>query len=33
LQTIYPNYFPVATISNMLDMNIDAVAKEISQDK
>jgi glyoxylase-like metal-dependent hydrolase (beta-lactamase superfamily II) len=33
LQRIYPNYFPVATISNMLDMNIDAVAKEISQDK
>jgi hypothetical protein len=32
LQRLYPNYMPVATLSNMLDINIDAVAKEISQD-
>jgi glyoxylase-like metal-dependent hydrolase (beta-lactamase superfamily II) len=31
LQSLYPNYIPVATLSNMLDINIDAVAKEISQ--
>jgi glyoxylase-like metal-dependent hydrolase (beta-lactamase superfamily II) len=33
LQSIYPNYISVATLSNMLDINIDAVAKEISQEK
>jgi glyoxylase-like metal-dependent hydrolase (beta-lactamase superfamily II) len=33
LQSFYPNYIPVATLSNMLDINIDAVAKEISQEK
>ncbi len=33
LQRIYPNYISVATLSNMLDINIDAVAKEISQEK
>jgi hypothetical protein len=33
LQSLYPNYIPVATLSNMLDINIDAVAKEISQEK
>ncbi|HEY9385484.1 MAG TPA: MBL fold metallo-hydrolase [Nitrososphaeraceae archaeon] len=32
LQRLYPNYMPVATLSNMLDINIDAVAKEITQD-
>jgi glyoxylase-like metal-dependent hydrolase (beta-lactamase superfamily II) len=32
LQRLYPNYMPVATLSNILDINIDAVAKEISQD-
>ena len=33
LQSRYPDYNPVATLPNMLDYNIDAVAKEISQDK
>jgi glyoxylase-like metal-dependent hydrolase (beta-lactamase superfamily II) len=33
LQSRYPDYDPVATLPNMLDYNIDAVAKEISQDK
>ena len=33
LQRIYPDYISVATLSNMLDINIDAVAKEISQEK
>ena len=33
LQSLYPNYIRVATLSNMLDINIDAVAKEISQEK
>lgn len=33
LQSLNPNYIPVATLSNMLDINIDAVAKEISQVK
>lgn len=33
LQSRYPDYNPVATLLNMLDYNIDAVAKEISQDK
>jgi glyoxylase-like metal-dependent hydrolase (beta-lactamase superfamily II) len=33
LQGLYPGYNPVATLPNMLDYNIDAVAKEISQKK
>jgi glyoxylase-like metal-dependent hydrolase (beta-lactamase superfamily II) len=33
LQSRYPDYNPVATLPNMLDYNIDAIAKEISQDK
>jgi hypothetical protein len=33
LQSRYSDYNPVATLPNMLDYNIDAVAKEISQDK
>jgi glyoxylase-like metal-dependent hydrolase (beta-lactamase superfamily II) len=33
LQRLYPNYLPVASLPTMLDLNIDAVAKEISQDK
>jgi glyoxylase-like metal-dependent hydrolase (beta-lactamase superfamily II) len=33
LQSLYPDYDPVATLPNMLDYNIDAVAKEISQGK
>ena len=33
LQRLYPSYSPVATLPNMLDYNIDAVAKEISQEK
>jgi glyoxylase-like metal-dependent hydrolase (beta-lactamase superfamily II) len=33
LQSLYPDYNPVATLPNMLDYNIDAVAKEISQEK
>jgi alkyl sulfatase BDS1-like metallo-beta-lactamase superfamily hydrolase len=33
LQSRYPDYNPVATLPNMLDYNIDALAKEISQDK
>jgi hypothetical protein len=33
LQRLYPGYNPVATLPNMLDYNIDAVAKEISQKK
>jgi glyoxylase-like metal-dependent hydrolase (beta-lactamase superfamily II) len=33
LQRLYPDYNPVATLPNMLDYNIDAVAKEISQEK
>jgi hypothetical protein len=33
LQRLYPNYLPVASVPTMLDVNIDAVAKEISQDK
>jgi len=33
LQSIYPNYISVATLSNMLDINIDAVEREISQEK
>jgi hypothetical protein len=32
LQRLYPD-MPVATLPNMLDYNIDAVAKEISQEK
>jgi hypothetical protein len=32
-QSLYPDYNPVATLPNMLDYNIDAVAKEISQEK
>ena len=33
LQALYPGYQPVATLPNMLDYNIDALAKEISQEK
>jgi hypothetical protein len=33
LQSIYPDYNPVATLPDMLDYNIGAVAKEISQEK
>jgi glyoxylase-like metal-dependent hydrolase (beta-lactamase superfamily II) len=33
LQRLYPSYNPVATLPNMLDYNIDAIAKEISQGK
>jgi glyoxylase-like metal-dependent hydrolase (beta-lactamase superfamily II) len=36
LQSLYPNYMPVANLPAMLDLNdlnIDAVAKEISQEK
>ena len=33
LQSLYPDYNPVATLPNMLDYNIDAVTKEISQEK
>jgi glyoxylase-like metal-dependent hydrolase (beta-lactamase superfamily II) len=33
LQSLFPGYDPVATLPNMLDYNIDAVAKEISQGK
>jgi glyoxylase-like metal-dependent hydrolase (beta-lactamase superfamily II) len=33
LQRLYPNNMPVATLPNMLDYNIDAVAKELSQEK
>jgi glyoxylase-like metal-dependent hydrolase (beta-lactamase superfamily II) len=33
LQKLYPGYEPVATIPNMLDYNVDALAKEISQEK
>jgi hypothetical protein len=33
LQSLYPDYNPVATLPNMLDYNIDAVAKEINQEK
>jgi glyoxylase-like metal-dependent hydrolase (beta-lactamase superfamily II) len=30
LQRLYPGYNPVATLPNMIDYNIDAIAKEIS---
>jgi glyoxylase-like metal-dependent hydrolase (beta-lactamase superfamily II) len=33
LQQLYPGYIPVATLTNMLDINIDAIAKELSQEK
>ena len=33
LQKLYPGYEPVATLPNMLDYNIDALAKEINQEK
>ena len=33
LQSLYPGYNPVATLPNMLDYNIDAITKEISQEK
>jgi glyoxylase-like metal-dependent hydrolase (beta-lactamase superfamily II) len=33
LQRLYPDYMPVATLPNMLDYNIDAVSKEITQEK
>jgi hypothetical protein len=33
LQRLYPNYVLVASVSTMLDLNIDAVAKEISEEK
>jgi glyoxylase-like metal-dependent hydrolase (beta-lactamase superfamily II) len=35
LQRLYPNYLHVASLplSDMLDLNIDAIAKEINQDK
>ena len=33
LQKLYPGYEPVATLPNMLDYNVDALAKEISQEK
>jgi glyoxylase-like metal-dependent hydrolase (beta-lactamase superfamily II) len=33
LQKLYPGYDPVATLPNMLDYNIDALTKEISQEK
>jgi glyoxylase-like metal-dependent hydrolase (beta-lactamase superfamily II) len=33
LQRLYPGYNPVATLPNMLDYNIDAIIKEISQEK
>jgi glyoxylase-like metal-dependent hydrolase (beta-lactamase superfamily II) len=33
LQRLYPGYNPVATLPNMLDYNIDALVKEISQEK
>jgi glyoxylase-like metal-dependent hydrolase (beta-lactamase superfamily II) len=33
LQRLYPGYEPVATLPNMLDYNVDALAKEISQEK
>jgi hypothetical protein len=32
LQRLYPNYVLVVSVPTMLDLNIDAVAKEISQD-
>jgi glyoxylase-like metal-dependent hydrolase (beta-lactamase superfamily II) len=31
LERIYPGYLPVATVPNMLDLNIDAVAKELME--
>jgi glyoxylase-like metal-dependent hydrolase (beta-lactamase superfamily II) len=33
LQRLYPGYIPVATLTNMLDINIDTIAKELSQEK
>jgi hypothetical protein len=33
LQSLYPDYNPVATLPDMPDYNIGAVAKEISQEK
>ena len=33
LQHLYPSYSPVATLPNMIDYNIDAIAKEMSQEK
>lgn len=33
LQRLYPDYLPVASVPTILDLNIDAVAKEIGQDK
>ena len=33
LRRLYPDSNPVATLPNMLDYNIGAVAKEISQEK
>jgi hypothetical protein len=29
LERIYPGFLPVATVPNMLDLNINAVAKEL----
>jgi glyoxylase-like metal-dependent hydrolase (beta-lactamase superfamily II) len=33
LQKLYPGYEPVATLPNMLDYNVDALAKEINQER
>jgi hypothetical protein len=33
LERIYPGYLPVATVPNMIDLNIDAVAKELKMFK
>jgi hypothetical protein len=33
LQRLYPDYLPVASVPTMLDLNTDAIAKEIGQDK
>jgi hypothetical protein len=33
LQRLYPGYIPVATLTNMLEINIDTIAKELSQEK
>ena len=33
IERIYPGYLPVATVPNMLDLNIDTVAKELMKEK
>jgi hypothetical protein len=33
LERIYPGYLPVATVPNMLDLNINAVAKELIKEE